>query len=631
MQKPEEILKKYWGYSSFREPQLDIIQSVLDGKDTIGLLPTGGGKSVCFQVPAMMNDGICLVISPLVALMKDQVDQLKKRDIKAVALTGGISVDDITTLFDNCLYGNYKFLYLSPERLEQDWIIEKIKNLPVNLIAIDEAHCISQWGHDFRPSYLKVNVLKQHFPGVPFLALTATATQRVKQDIIEQLNLEKPQLFQKSFARENLSYHVIPSEDKLYQITQILNRQPEPSIIYVRNRKNCVEIAEQLSKLGFKANFYHGGLTMREKTKNMEDWMTEKTPIMVATNAFGMGIDKANVRTVIHFQLPDNLENYYQEAGRAGRNGEMAQAILLLGPNDCNQVQSQLNNSLPDKEYLKSVFTKLCNYFQIAYGEGIDDEFSFNLNHFCIQYQLPVVKTYNALIFLNNQGIIHFSQEFSEKVLLQFIIESKEVIRYISLHRHQEEIILTILRTYSGIYDTTTAINVSLIAKKSGVSESDVEDVLSQLHQKGIVSYAAKSNDSKITFLEVREDDRTLSRTFKYLTSQNELKTAQLSSVINYVSDTKTCKSVLLLQYFGEKNVKNCGHCSSCKSSKALTSENDKLKDKIIYLLTERELSSRELQQIVLAEDEPLLQAIRELLDEQKIIVLPNNKFKSKQ
>lgn len=630
MQKPEEILKKYWGYSSFREPQLNIIQSVLDGKDTIGLLPTGGGKSICFQVPALLSEGICLVISPLVALIKDQVDQLKKRGIKVAALTGGISVDDRITLFDNCLYGNYKFLFLSPERLEQNWIIDKIKNLPVNLIAIDEAHCISQWGHDFRPAYLKVNVLKQHFSCVPFIALTATATERVKKDIVEQLNLVKPQVFQKSFARDNVSYHVIPSEDKLYQITQILNRQLEPSIIYVRNRKNCVEIAEQLTKLGYKANYYHGGLSLREKTKNMENWMMEKTPIMVATNAFGMGIDKANVKTVIHFQLPDNLENYYQEAGRAGRNGEMAKAILLLGPNDCNQVQSQLNSSLPDKEYLKSVFTKLCNYFQIAYGEGIDNEFSFNLNHFCIQYRLPVVKTFNALNFLNNQGIIHFSQEFSEKVLLQFIIESKEVIRYISLHRHQEEIILTILRTYSGIYDSAIAINVSLIAKKSGVTEYEVEEVLLQLHQKKIVSYIAKSNDSKITFLEVREDDRTLSRTFKYLTSQNDLKRAQLLSVIKYVSDSKTCKSVLLLNYFGEKNAEKCGHCSTCKSLKSQTSVIDKLKDQIIFLLKENTLTSRELQQIVVEEDEPLVHAIRELLDEQKIILLPNNKLKLK-
>jgi ATP-dependent DNA helicase RecQ len=470
--------------------------------------------------------------------------------------------------------------------------------------------------------------LKQHFPGIPFLALTASATERVKQDIIVQLKLEKPQLFQKSFARDNLQYQVIPTEDKLYQITHILNRHPEPSIIYVRNRKNCVEIADQLNKLSFKANFYHGGLTMREKTKNMEDWMTEKTPIMIATNAFGMGIDKANVRTVIHFQLPDNLENYYQEAGRAGRNGEISQAILLLGPNDCVQVQTQLNNNLPNKEFLKSVYTKLCNYFQIAYGEGIGDEFSFNLHHFCTQYQFPVIKTYNALIFLNNQGIIHFSQEYSEKVLLQFIIESKEVVRYISLHQHQEEIILTILRTYSGIYDTTTAINVSLIAKKSGVGDANVEEVLMQLHQKGIVSYTAKSNDSKITFMEVREDERTLSRTFKYLTSQNELKAAQLLSVIKYVSNTTTCKSILLLDYFGEKNVKNCRNCSVCKSSNTLTSENDNFKDTILYLLKEKELSSRELQQITLVENQPLIHTIRELLDEQKIKILPNNKFK---
>ena len=322
MSKALEILEKYWKHDAFRHPQEEIINSVLEGKDTFGLMPTGGGKSICFQIPAMMQDGICVVISPLIALMKDQVQNLQNKGIKAVALTGGIHPDEIIDLLDNCQFGNFKFLYLSPERLQNDWILERIKNLPINLIAIDEAHCVSQWGHDFRPAYLKIVQLKEYFPKVPFLALTASATLRVKEDIITQLKLDNPQVFAKSFYRDNIAYMVFETEDKLHLLQQILNKNPESSIIYVTNRKSCSETVHQLESLGFKATFYHGGLTSKDKEKNMKLWMEEKVQIMVATNAFGMGIDKSNVKTIIHLHLPQNLENYYQETGRAGRNGE---------------------------------------------------------------------------------------------------------------------------------------------------------------------------------------------------------------------------------------------------------------------------------------------------------------------
>ena len=329
MQKALAILQKYWKHDQFRSLQAEIITSVLNGKDTLALLPTGGGKSICFQVPALMKEGICLVISPLIALMKDQVANLQKRDIKAMALIGGIQSEELITLLDNCEFGNYKFLYLSPERLQSDWIMDRIKNLPINLIAIDEAHCVSQWGHDFRPAYLKIANLKNHFPKTSFLALTASATERVKEDIISQLGLEHPAVFQKSFARENIAYMVFEAEDKLYKVGQMLKKNPEPSIIYVRNRKSCLDIATQLQTLGFKATYYHGGLHAKEKDKNMQLWMDEKVQVIVATNAFGMGIDKANVKTVIHLQFPENMENYYQEAGRAGRNGEDQHPLLL--------------------------------------------------------------------------------------------------------------------------------------------------------------------------------------------------------------------------------------------------------------------------------------------------------------
>jgi ATP-dependent DNA helicase RecQ len=429
----------------------------------------------------MMQEGICLVISPLIALMKDQVANLQKREIKAIALTGGIHTEEIIDLLDNCQYGNYKFLYLSPERLQSDWILERIKNLPINLIAIDEAHCVSQWGHDFRPAYLKISELKKYFPKIPFLALTATATPRVIEDINTELGLKDPKLFQQSFERKNIAYMIFEVEDKLYRTEQILKKNPQPSIIYVRNRKSCLTISSQLQSLGFKATYYHGGLSAKEKDKNMQLWMSEQAQVIVATNAFGMGIDKDNVKTVIHTQLPENIENYYQESGRAGRNGEKAFSVLLYNNSDANQTEQQFLSVLPDKKFLKTMYVKLCNYFQIAYGEGLDDTFSFKLNHFCHKYEFPTLKTYNALQFLNQQGIITLSQEFSEKITLQFLIESKEVIRYISLNQNDEEIILAILRTYPGVYEMKTPFNLSLIAKKSNHTEEQVLAVLEKL------------------------------------------------------------------------------------------------------------------------------------------------------
>ncbi|MFN9114809.1 MAG: RecQ family ATP-dependent DNA helicase, partial [Bacteroidota bacterium] len=371
---------------------------------------------------------------PLVALMKDQVATLQKLDIKALALTGGISSDEMIDCLDNCQFGNYKFLYLSPERLQSDWILDRIKSLPINLIAIDEAHCVSQWGHDFRPSYLKISQLKQYFPGVPFVAVTASATTRVKEDIIAQLGLKDPAFFKKSFARDNIAYMVFEVEDKLFKIEQILRKNPEPAIIYVRNRKSCLDTQQQLTQLGLEATYYHGGLSGKEKNKNMQLWMTEKVQVMVATNAFGMGIDKANVRTVLHTQLPENLENYYQESGRAGRNGAKSYAIILTSPSDLFQAKDQSLKILPDKKFLLECFVKLCNYFQVAYGEGINEKFGFNLNTFCVRYGFPPLKTYNALQFLDRQGILTLSQEFSEKISMQFLISSKEMMRYISLN-----------------------------------------------------------------------------------------------------------------------------------------------------------------------------------------------------
>ncbi|MFV5692313.1 ATP-dependent DNA helicase RecQ [Flavobacterium sp. LT1R49] len=622
-----QILQKYWKHGKFRSLQNEIINSVLSGEDTFAIMPTGGGKSICFQVPAMMQEGICLVISPLVALMKDQVANLQKRNIKAIALTGGIKSDEMIDLLDNCQFGNYKFLYLSPERLQSDWILERIKNLPINLITIDEAHCVSQWGHDFRPAYLKISGLKKHFPKIPFLALTASATPKVKESIITDLGLHHPKIFEKSFARENIAYMVFEVEDKLFRIEQILKKNPQSSIIYVRNRKSCLDISAQLQSLGFKATYYHGGLASKEKDKNMQSWMNEEVQVIVATNAFGMGIDKANVKTVIHIQLPENLENYYQEAGRAGRNGEKAYAVLLTSPSDILQTENQFINVLPDKKFLNLMYIKLCNYFQIAYGEGIDEQFTFNLHHFCLKYEFPTLKTYNAMQFLDRQGIISLSQEFSEKITLQFLIPSKEVIRYMSLNPNDEEIILAILRTYPGIYEIQTAFNLELIAKKSHQGTNEIQAVLNKLKEKDIIEYHSKNNDATLIFNEIREDERTINRVSKYLENQNDLKKEQLKSVIYYISEKRNCKSKLILDYFGEKTNVDCGICSYCITKKNKKRDVTSLSKEIVALLQSDDLNSRDIQNKTKNSPDDVIFVLQHLLENNIILVKPNNKY----
>ncbi len=630
MQTALQILQKYWKHEQFRSPQDEIIASILEGNDTFGLMPTGGGKSICFQVPALMMDGICLVISPLVALMKDQVQHLQNIGIKAIALTGGIQTEEMIALLDNCEFGNYKFLYLSPERLQSDWILERIKNLSINIIAIDEAHCVSQWGHDFRPAYLKIANLKAHFPKVPFLALTASATKTVLEDVILQLKLEKPVIFQKSFARKNIAYMVFKVEDKLYRIEQILTKNPQPSIIYVRNRRSCSDTASQLQTLGFKATFYHGGLSVKEKEKNMSLWMNEESPIMVATNAFGMGIDKSNVKTVIHIHLPESIESYYQEAGRAGRNEEKAYAIVLTSPSDKLQAQSQFINVLPDKIILTHIYIKLCTYLRIAYGEGINEQFSFNLNHFCQKYGFPTLKTFNAIQFLDRQGILSLSQEYSEKIKIQFIIESREVIRYISLNPNEEAIILALLRNYSGIYESKTVINLSLIVNKSKCDEKQILSVFEKLKKLEIIDYQKKSNDATIIFNEVREDEKTINRVEKYLRIQNSQKVNQFESVLNYINEKKACKSNLILNYFGEETTTDCGICSYCISKKEKISRPTLISEKIIAFLKIQELNSREIQKLTKNSEDEVIFALQNLLENNKIAIKSNNKYSLK-
>lgn len=627
MTQAQKILKQYWNYDAFRSLQEEVINSVLEGNDTLALMPTGGGKSICFQVPALMNDGICIVVSPLIALMKDQVNNLQKKGIKAIALLGGIHNEEIIDLLDNCQFGNYKFLYISPERLQTDWILERIKNLPVNLIAVDEAHCVSQWGHDFRPAYLKISVLKDFFPKTPFLALTATATQKVQDDITLQLNFKNTKTFKKSFARENLAYMVFKTEDKYHLMEQIFQKNPQPSIVYVTNRKSCIDISNQLNSLGFTATYYHGGLNISDKENHMNRWMNEEAKIIVATNAFGMGIDKPNVKTVIHLHLPNNIENYYQEAGRAGRNGEKSFGVIITNPSDIIHAETQFLSVLPDKNFLKLVYKKLNNYFQIAYGEGIDEQFQFNLSQFCQKYGLPALRTFNTLQFLDRQGVISLSQEFNESISIQFIISSKETLRYCSLNPNDEEIITNILRTYPGIYELMTPVNLTLISKKSGVSEEQVNRVLRKMHEREVIELITRTNDSIVTFNEIREDELTINRISKHLENQNKQKTEQLQAVLDYIQNETECKSKLLLNYFGESSAENCGICSFCINTKNKSADGNILKSKIIELLKKEPLSSRDLIKITRYTKDDVIFALQELLEEDKITINTNNTY----
>ncbi|NHM02135.1 RecQ family ATP-dependent DNA helicase [Flavobacterium difficile] len=627
MNQPLDVLKTYWKHEAFRPTQEEIITTVLSGKDTFALLPTGGGKSICFQIPALLLPGICLVISPLVALMKDQVENLKAKNIKAITLAGGISFEETNNLLDNCAFGGYKFLYVSPERLQQDWVLERIKSLNVNLVAIDEAHCISQWGHDFRPAYLKIAALKDYFK-VPFIALTATATPRVETDICTLLQLENPVIFKNSFARENLGYHIIKTEDKLGKLKQIFIKNPEPSIIYVKNRKSCIEYSQTLNDLGFTSTFYHGGLSTKEKENNMKLWLEEKTKIIVATNAFGMGIDKPNVKTVVHLQIPDNIENYYQEAGRAGRNGNKSFALLLTPEINTEQLKNYFISNLPNKEFLHLVYKNLNNHFQIAYGEGFEELFYLNLNQFCAKYNISVTKTFACLQFLDRQGILTLNNLISNKASLQFLIESREVIRYTSLNSKDAPVIETILRNYTGVFEQVTIINTALIATKSGTSEEKVITILNKLQAQEMIDLKLQSNDISILYNEPREDSYTINRVVKILENQNQIKVEQYNAMLDFVSDTSKCKSVLISKYFGEENAKPCGICSYCSLKNK--SEPKSVSTSIQNLLKNTALSSKEIENTLTFSTEEIIFALQNLLENDSIFLNSNNKYQIK-
>ena len=632
MQHPIQILERYWNHTSFRPLQEDIINAVLNNEDVFALLPTGGGKSVCFQIPALIKDGICIVVSPLIALMKDQVNTLNQKGIKAMAITSGISYSDLDTMLDNCIYGNYKFLYVSPERLQQDLVRDRIQQMNVNLIAVDEAHCISQWGNDFRPAYKNITVLRQLHPTVNIIALTATAKPKVVEDVSSELDFIAPKIFKASFARPNIAYMVLETDDKLYKIEQILKKHKGSSIIYVRNRKATIETHSFLENKGFSSTFYHGGINSKEKEERLHQWTNNQKEIMVATTAFGMGIDKPDVKTIIHINLPESLESYYQEAGRAGRNGEKAFAVVLKNKTDEQKLKNQFLNALPTIDFLKTVYRKLCNYFQVSYGEGELSTHQFNFNSFCKTYDFNSVITFNALQVLDRNSIISLSQQFRYQTKLQFIVTNQALFNYLETRKHIDVIIKSILRTYGGILEHLLKINTTLIAEKASTTEENVIKVLQQLNKDEIVNFQFSNTDSEIIFLQPREDDKTINRISRIVQQQNDLKELQIKAVIDYVNNDNECKNKILLNYFGEKTTKNCGMCSYCISNKKSSNAIDvkAITHNIILLLEEKPLNSRKIVETLPFTEQHVLDVLKLMVENNILIITATNTYKIK-
>jgi len=630
VQHPITILERYWNFTKFRPLQEDIINSVLEGDDTFALLPTGGGKSVCFQIPALKNEGICIVISPLIALMKNQVQTLTQKGIKAIALTSGISYKNLDILLDNCIYGNYKFLYLSPERLQQELVQDRIKQMPVNLIAVDEAHCISQWGNDFRPAYRNIQILRQLHPNVNIIALTASATPKVVEDIIKELDFIKPKIHKQSFLRPNLAYQVYHEDDKFYRIERISKAYKSSSIIYVRSRKLTLEISKFLLTKNISSTYYHGGLSNKEKDQNLNNWLNNQKQVMVATNAFGMGIDKPDVKTVIHYNLPDSIESYFQEAGRVGRNGEEAFAIILKNNGDEQLVKNQFLGVLPTVVFVKKVYKKLCNYFQIPYGEGENSTHDFSFNEFCKAYSFNSMLAYNAMQILDRTSIVNLSKQFNRNTTIQFIVSNNMVFNYLKKNQDIGIIIKSILRTYGGIFEHVTKINTIRIADKASVSEDHLLKTLEKLETDNLITLNQSKTDAQITFIEPREDDKTINRISKIIEQQNTLKHKQVNAVLNYVSNENICKSIQLLTYFGEKNLKSCEVCSVCKVENKSLSNNDLnfLKKQIIKTLETGDFSSRKLAETLDENENGIKNALKELLEYNIVSLTKKNTYK---
>ena len=587
MNKYQEILKQYWGYDSFRDLQEEIITSIGEGKDTLGLMPTGGGKSITFQVPALAQEGICIVITPLIALMKDQVQNLRKREIKALAIYSGMTRQEILTALENCIFGNYKFLYISPERLDTEIFRTKLRSMKVSMITVDESHCISQWGYDFRPAYLKIAEIRELLPEVPVLALTATATPEVVTDIQARLKFREGNVFRMSFERKNLAYIVRKTDNKTKELLYILQRISGSAIIYVRNRRRTKEITELLMNEGITADFYHAGLDNAVKDLRQKRWQSGEVRVMVATNAFGMGIDKPDVRIVLHLDLPDSPEAYFQEAGRAGRDGEKAYAVILYSKSDKTTLHKRVVDTFPDKEYILNVYEHLQYYYQMAMGDGFQCIREFNLEEFCRKFKYFPVPVDSALKILTQAGYLEYTDEQDNSSRILFTIRRDELYKLREMGKEAEALIQSILRSYTGVFTDYAYISEESLAVRTGLTRQQIYNILVTLTKRRIVDYIPRKKTPYIIYTRERLELRFLHIPASVYEERKARYEARIKAMEEYVTTENICRSRMLLRYFGEKNEHNCGQCDVCLSKRATDNLSEKSYEEVKRQITQ--------------------------------------------
>lgn len=591
------ILYTYWGFSSFRDLQEDIINSVLSNHDTLGLMPTGGGKSITFQVPAMALEGVALVITPIISLMKDQVDNLKDRNIQATFLHAGLTKSERMRAIERCTNGKCKFLYTSPERLSSNNFLQLLSHINISLIVVDEAHCISQWGYDFRPSFLSIAKVRDIKPGVPILALTATATEDVVDDIVAKLQMKNANIFRKSFVRNNLSYVVRNTSDKVGQMIHILNSVPGSAIVYVRSRKKTKLLADELNRYGISADYYHAGLIPEEKNERQDNWRNNSTRVMVATNAFGMGIDKGDVRTVIHIDIPNSLEEYYQEAGRAGRDGKRSYCVLLVSSFDKAKLKKRISESFPEKDFIRKVYTLLGDFLEVAVGSGYQETYEFNFSLFCQTFHLPVTQTHNALKALTRSGYIDYVEEIDTQSRVMITANKDELYNISTSGADNTDTVLQcILRKYTGLFADYTYINEAVISRQTDLSQEQIYNALLLLSKKHILHYIPRKRTPFITYTSSRTDSQYLIiPKYAYEDLLNKM-TIRIDAVIDYAFADSGCRESLMLNYFGEKSEYACGHCDLCiAKKKALDHTPKDVKDGILYMTSVKPRTIKEI------------------------------------
>ncbi|WP_294556335.1 ATP-dependent DNA helicase RecQ [uncultured Bacteroides sp.] len=621
MNKYQEILKQYWGYDSFRDLQEEIITSIGEGKDTLGLMPTGGGKSITFQVPALAQEGICIVITPLIALMKDQVHNLRKRGIKALAVYSGMTRQEILTALENCIFGDYKFLYISPERLDTEIFRIKLRSMKVSMITVDESHCISQWGYDFRPAYLKIAEIRELLPGVPVLALTATATPEVVKDIQARLNFHEGNVFRMSFERKNLAYIVRKTDNKTSELLHILRRIPGSAIIYARNRRRTKEITELLVNEDITADFYHAGLDNAVKDLRQKRWQNGEVRVMVATNAFGMGIDKPDVRIVLHLDLPDSPEAYFQEAGRAGRDGEKAYAVILYSKSDKTTLHKRVVDTFPDKEYILNVYEHLQYYYQMAMGDGFQCVREFNIEEFCRKFKYFPVPVDSALKILSQAGYLEYTDEQDNASRILFTLRRDELYKLREMGTETEALIQSILRSYTGVFTDYAYISEASLSIRTGLTREKIYNILVTLTKRRIVDYIPRKKTPYIIYTRERQELRFVHIPPSVYEERKVRYEARIKAMEEYVTSEDVCRSRMLLRYFGEKNEHNCGQCDVCishRATDATLSEDsfEELKQQITELLTQKPLLPVEIANKMEAERERVAEVIHHLLEE---------------